>query len=70
MKFENFRPDFFTPFFKRPKNGFLWQKSGKFIVAFGRNGPKKAFLAKNGQKIENENFPSEIFFAIFLKNKK
>ena len=49
VKFENFRPDFFVmSFFKRPKNRFLWQKSGKLIVAFGRNGPKRAFLAKKG----------------------
>ena len=53
---ENFHAEFFSPFFKRPKNRFLWQKSGKFIVAFGSNGPKRAFLAKNGQKVENENF--------------
>ena len=55
---------------------FLWQKSGKFIVAFGRNGPKIEFLAKNGQilakngqKIENENLTAEIFFAIFKRPK-
>ena len=68
----NFPGEFFSPFFKRPKNRFQWQKSGKFIVAFGRNGPKRAFLAKNdqilaknGQKVENENFRPKIFFAIF-----
>ena len=65
----------FSPFFKRPKNRFLCQKSGKFIVAFGRNGPKTAFLAKNSQildknsqKIENENFRPEFFFRHFLKD--
>ena len=35
-----FAPIFFSPFFKRPKNEFLWQKSEKFKVAFGRNRPK------------------------------
>ena len=47
---------FFHHFLKDQKNRFLWEKSGKFIVAFGRYGPKRAFLAKNGQKIENKNF--------------
>ena len=30
---------------------------------------KKSILAKNGQKIENENFPAE-FFSPFLKDQK
>ena len=58
---ENFPAEIcFHHFLKDQKNRFLWQKSGKFIVAFGRNGPKRAFLAKKGpnfgQKVENENF--------------
>ena len=60
-------------FFKIPKNRFLWQKSGKFIVAFGRNGPKRAFLANNGQilakKLKTRNFPRN-FFCHFLKDQK
>ena len=44
-----FPRNFFSTFFKRPTNRFLWQKSGKVIVAFGRNGPKRAFLAKKGK---------------------
>ena len=64
-----FARNFFSPFFKRPKNQLLWQKSEKIKVAFeGRNGPKRAFLAKNdqilaqnGQKIENVNFTAEFF---------
>ena len=67
-----FARNFFQPFFKRPKNQLLWQKSEKIKVAFGRNGPKRAFLAKNyqiltknGQKVENENFRPNFFFAIF-----
>ena len=52
----NFARIFFTPFFKRPKNRLLWQKSGKFIAVFGRNGPKRAFLAKNGQNVTNLKF--------------
>ena len=61
-----------SPYFKRPKNQFLCQKSETFKVAFGRKGPKRAFLAKNGQiltkngqKVENENFRTKNFFAIF-----
>ena len=38
-----------APFLKRPKNTFLWRKWVTFIEAFGRNRPKLAFLAKNGQ---------------------
>ena len=56
---------------------FIWQKSGKFIVAFGRNEPKRAFLAKKGQilaktgqKIENENFTGNFFSRHFLKDQK
>ena len=69
-KKSNFK--FFWAFFKRPKNEFLWQKSEEKKEAFGGNGPKRAFLAKNdqilaknGQKVKNENFRPEIFFAIF-----
>ena len=58
-----FARNFFSPYFKRPKNQFLCQKSEKIKVAFGRKGPKRAFLVKNGQiltkngqKVENENF--------------
>ena len=47
-------------------------KIRKIKEAFGRNGPKRAFFAKNdqilaqnGQKVENENFCPEMFFAIF-----
>ena len=76
IQFENFYRNFFSPFFKRPKNQFLWQKSGKFIEAFGRNEPKRAFLAKkgqilakNGQKIEIENLTAD-FFSSFFKRPK
>ena len=67
---KNFTAEIFSPFFKRPKNGFLWQKSGKFIIAFVRNGPKISFLTKNDQKIENVNFPGKFFFHHFLKDQK
>ena len=33
-------PKKIAPFFKRPKNTFLWRKRGTFIVAFGKNRPK------------------------------
>ena len=73
---ENFTAEIFSPFFKRPKNRFLWQKSGKFIIAFGRNAAKRAFLTKNdqilgknGQKIENKNFRAEIFSPFFKRPK-
>ena len=62
---------FFSAFFKTPKNRFLWQKSGKFIVAFGRNGPKRSFLAKNGQTLSKKTriFPQK-FFSPFFKRPK
>ena len=60
-----FARNFFSPYFKRPKNQFLCQKSEKIKVAFGRNGPKRAFLTQNDQKFENKNFRPEFFFAIF-----
>ena len=59
----------FSSFFKRPKNRFLWQKSGTFIVAFGRNGPKRAFLAKkrpNLGKKRPKNLKGEFSPGIFL----
>ena len=62
---QEFSREFFSSFFKRPKNRFLWQKSGKFIVAFGRNGSKKAFLAKNG-KILAKKSKTRIFPWKFL----
>ena len=40
-----FPKKYFGPFFKRPKNMFLWRKWGTFIVAFERNRPKWAYLA-------------------------
>ena len=46
VKFEKICLKFFWPFFKKTKNKFLWQKSEKIKVAFGRNGPKRVFLAK------------------------
>ena len=52
----------FSPFFKRPKYRFLWQKSGK-------NGLKRAFLAKNG-KILAKKLKTIIFGIIFLPFKK
>ena len=68
-----FPQNFFPPFFKRPKNRFLCQKSGKFIVAFGRNGPKRAFLTKNGQilakKSKTRILPRN-FFPSFFKRPK
>ena len=52
------------------------QKSEKIKVAFGRNVPKRAFLAKsdqilakNGQKVENKNFHPEIFSPFFKRPK-
>ena len=45
---------------------FLWQKSGKFIVAFGRNGPKRAFLAK---KSKTRILPRN-FFCHYLKDQQ
>ena len=44
-----FPPKKFALFFKRPKNMFLCQKLEQFIVGFGRNRPKWAYLAQNGQ---------------------
>ena len=74
---ENFPANFFSSLFKTPKNRFLWQKSGKFIVALGRNGPKTAFLAKNGQILAKKRaqnrkreFSCGIFFRHFLKDQK
>jgi hypothetical protein len=54
-----FPRNFFAPFFKRPKNMFLWRKWGTFIVAFGRNGPKWAYLAQNGQILVKKSPKSE-----------
>ena len=72
-KMRIFPRNFFSLFFKRPKNRFLGQQSGKFIAALGRNGPKRAFLAKNGQnwakKSKTRIFPQN-FFSPFLKDQK
>jgi len=54
-----FPRNFFAPFFKRPKNMFLWRKWGTFIVAFGRNRPKWAYLAQNGQILVKKSPKSE-----------
>ena len=76
LKTRIFAQNFFSPFFKRPKNQFLWQKSEKNKVAFGRNGLKRAFLAKTtkfwpktAKKLKPRIFARN-FFSPFLKTNK
>ena len=38
---------------------FLWWKWGTFIVAFGRNRPKWAYLAQNGQMLVTKRSKSQ-----------
>ena len=77
VKFENFPPKLFSAIFKRPKNMFIWPKWGTFIVAFGRNRPKWAYLVQNGQilvkkcpKSQIWEFSPQNFLRHFLKHQK
>ena len=53
-----------------PRNMFLCQKWGTFIVAFGRNRPKWAYLAQNGQILVKKSPKSKFWEFSPEKNNK
>ena len=64
------REIFFRHFLKDQKIGsYECQKSGKFIVAFGSNGPKRAFWPKTAKKSKTRICPRK-FFSPFFKRPK